>query len=63
MAPLEYQISLRIRRAMHLLASTNAPVAQIAAETGFKSAAYFSKFFRQRLGASPVKFRSSERVP
>ena len=59
MAPLEYQIALRIRRAMHLLTSSNIPIAQIADETGFKSASYFSKFFRNRIGTSPIQFRCS----
>ena len=57
MAPLEYQIELRLRRAMHLLTSSNIPIAQIAEETGFKSASYFSKFFHGRIGVSPVQFR------
>ena len=59
MAPLEYQIALRIRRAMHLLTSSNIPIAQIADETGFKSASYFSKFFHKRIGTSPIQFRHS----
>jgi AraC-like DNA-binding protein len=59
MAPLEYQIALRMRRAMHLLASSNVPIAQIAEETGFQSSSYFSKFFRKRLGTSPILFRRS----
>ena len=59
MAPLEYQIALRLRRAMHLLASSSVPIAQIAEETGFKSASYFSKFFHERIGSSPMHFRRS----
>ena len=59
MAPLEYQIALRLRRAMHLLASSDIPVAQIAEETGFKSPAYFSKFFHDRTGMSPMGYRGS----
>lgn len=59
MAPLEYQIALRMRRAMHLLASSNVPIAQIAKETGFQSSSYFSKFFRKHLGTSPILFRRS----
>ena len=57
MAPLEYQIALRLRRAMHLLESSNVPVAQIAEETGFQSLSYFSKFFHDRTGQSPLLFR------
>lgn len=59
MAPLEYQIALRLRRAMHLLESSNIPIAQIAEETGFKSPAYFSKFFHDRTGLSPLRYRLS----
>jgi transcriptional regulator GlxA family with amidase domain len=62
MAPLEYQIALRLRRAMHLLESSNVPVAQIAEETGFQSLSYFSKFFHDRTGQSPSQFRRG-RVP
>lgn len=57
MAPLEYQIALRLRRAAHLLASSNVPVARIAVETGFKSAAYFSRLFKKRTGLPPAEFR------
>ena len=60
MAPLEYQIALRIRRALHLLKSTDLPISQIATETGFKSNGYFSRFFRARIGVSPIEFRRNE---
>ena len=61
MAPLEYQIALRLRRAMHLLKSSDVPIAQIASDTGFRSAAYFSKFFHDHVGSSPIQFRLSNR--
>ena len=57
MAPLEYQIALRIRRAAHLLESSDAPIAQIASETGFRTPAYFSRFFREQIGRSPQQYR------
>ena len=57
MAPLEYQIALRLRRATHLLKSSDVPIAQIASDTGFRSAAYFSKFFHEHVGSSPIQFR------
>ena len=59
MAPLEYQIALRLRRAMHLLESSSVPISQIAEETGFQSLSYFSKFFHDRTGVSPTIFRKS----
>ena len=57
MAPLEYQLALRLRRAMNLLANSETPIARIAAETGFQSPAYFSRFFRKGTGVSPVQYR------
>lgn len=60
MSPLEYQIALRIRRAMNLLGSSELPVAQIAAEAGFESHAYFSRFFRKETGMSPIEYRRSQ---
>ncbi len=62
MSPLEYQISLRIRRAMRLLESTDLPIARIAEETGFESHAYFSRLFHARTGASPIQFRRARAV-
>lgn len=57
LAPLKYQNALRIRRAMHLLASTDAPVSQIAEELGFNSPAYFARFFSKETGLSPTALR------
>jgi AraC-like DNA-binding protein len=62
MAPLEYQNAMRIRRAMGILTGSNLPVAQIAADVGFHSAAYFSKFFHAHTGMTPIQFRNSRRV-
>lgn len=59
MAPLEYQIALRLRRATHLLESSDIPIAQIASDTGFQSLAYFSKFFHEHVGSSPTEYRKS----
>lgn len=60
MAPLEYQIALRIRRASRLLTSTSIPIAEIAADTGFNTPNYFSRFFRKTTGLSPAEFRKSQ---
>ena len=61
MVPLEYQIALRLRRAIHLLKSSDISIAQIAEDVGFTSLAYFSKFFHDRIGSSPTQFRRSAR--
>jgi len=59
LAPLEYQNALRIRRAVHLLTSSDTPIAQIARELGFNSPAYFARFFHHAIGQSPVSYRRS----
>lgn len=57
LAPLEYQNSLRIQRASHLLTASEIPVAQIARELGFNSPAYFARFFHNATGQSPISYR------
>ena len=59
MAPLEYLVALRIRRACNLLQSSSIPIAKIARDTGFKTPAYFSRFFRAKMGQSPIEFRNT----
>ena len=59
MAPLEYQLALRLRRAANLLANSETPISQIAKETGFQSPAYFSRFFRKNTGLSPALYRKN----
>ena len=59
MAPLEYQLALRIRRASALLANSTVPIAQIATDTGFRTPAYFARYFHEATGQSPSEFRAS----
>ncbi|RIY01999.1 helix-turn-helix domain-containing protein [Aureimonas flava] len=47
----------RLIEAKRLLAYTALPVAQVAYRLGFEDAAYFSRFFKARVGASPLSFR------
>jgi len=57
LAPLEFQLALRIRRAANLLTSTDISIAQIAIDTGFRSPLYFARFFRKETGLSPIRYR------
>ena len=50
-----------ILEARRLLAHSDRSAEQIAAQLGFSSATNFSKFFRQRAGASPIAFRADVR--
>lgn len=49
--------TVRLRMAKHLLLTTDLPIAQIAARSGFSSEAYMNHVFRRELGKTPGKFR------
>lgn len=58
MAPGQYQIELKLKRAVNLLYDKNKPIKEIAMESGFGSPYYFSRLFKRKLGCSPLAFRS-----
>lgn len=58
MAPGQYQIQLKLKRAINLLHDKNKPIKEIAMESGFKSPYYFSRIFKKKLGCSPLSFRN-----
>lgn len=51
---LHERVLLEARR---LLAFTEMPVAEVASAVGFDDAQYFSRFFAQRVGAAPSRYR------
>ena len=57
-APGQYQIQLKLKRAINLLHDKNKPIKEIAMESGFKSPYYFSRIFKKKLGCSPLSFRN-----
>ena len=56
--PFSYIINFRINEALKLLSENKYSVSEIAALTGFTSASYFSKIFKEKLGASPLKYKN-----
>lgn len=54
----DFLLESRLIQAKRLLASTRLSVKQIALETGFSQASYFSSCFRQLEGMTPLDFRS-----
>ena len=54
---LQYLLDQRIAAAQKLLRETNRKIYQIAEETGFGDASYFSYCFKQRCGLSPKEYR------
>ncbi|WP_460687575.1 AraC family transcriptional regulator [Niabella aquatica] len=56
-SPHQYHLELRLGRAKELLESTILNVDEIAEQTGFESAYYFSRLFKQKIGVSPKNYR------
>lgn len=56
--PGEYQLKMRVRKAMMLLFTTQLPVADIAFSAGFSDASHLVKCFRLFYNATPHKFRA-----
>ncbi len=55
--PVAYLIQYRLMQAAELLYNTTKPVSAIAAETGFTSAGYFCRKFKERYQMSPNEYR------
>jgi AraC-like DNA-binding protein len=53
----DYITEIRINKAKALLRDTNKSIADVAYETGFNSAAYFTTLFRQKQHQTPSEFR------
>jgi AraC family transcriptional activator of pobA len=57
-ALIDARLALEAKR---LLAHSDAPAAEIAAELGFRDPSYFGRFFRRHLDRSPAAFRAAIR--
>ena len=57
-APNELVRNLRLKKAEHLIISSNKNISEIAYETGFSSPSYFSKCFKEYFNESPTDFMS-----
>lgn len=59
--PFEYLIEYRIEMSKKLLQNSDLPVLEIAMETGFSSAAYYGKVFKEICGMTPGAYRRQSR--
>lgn len=55
--PQQYLEELRLQRAAQLLRATGLRIGEIATETGYAGAFYFSARFRKKFGKSPSEYR------
>jgi AraC-like DNA-binding protein len=56
-SPINYFLSLKIEAAKSMLLNTNLQIQEIAQNTGYSNALYFSTEFKKRTGMSPREFR------
>ncbi len=57
LAPNQYLLEMRLRKAQRLLIHTTLPIQVIAEECGFENSFYFSRFFKQRTRLAPLHYR------
>lgn len=54
----EYLTQVRISKSKKLLATTEMSVAEVARAVGFDNSGYFAKLFKERMGCTPLKFKT-----
>ncbi|MGN0355276.1 MAG: helix-turn-helix domain-containing protein [Muricoprocola sp.] len=59
MSCLDYIQALRLNKAKELLWETRKSITEIAMETGYGTAQYFSRVFREEIGMTPTAYRST----
>lgn len=57
--PTDYLIDFRLTEAMKLLVASEYSIAEIAEKTGFSTAGYFCRTFKNRIGHTPTQYRLS----
>jgi AraC-like DNA-binding protein len=57
-APVQYQIQLKLEKAKEELVNTSRSIKEIAFDLNFESSQYFSSQFKEKTGLSPVEFRN-----
>ena len=57
MSPVEYLISLRIKKSKELMHDINLSLTNIAYESGFSNQQYFSRTFKKSTGLTPMEYR------
>jgi AraC-like DNA-binding protein len=62
MAPAEFIKYIRLKKAAHLLQSTQLTVSEIFYRTGFNNQSYFFREFKKRYNYPPNEFRARHRI-
>jgi AraC family transcriptional regulator len=62
MTPHRFVISERVKKACSMICETSAPLAEIAADTGFASQSHMSDTFRKHVGIPPGELRRASHI-
>ena len=62
-SPIDFLKEVRLRRAAHMLETTNLPVKTVAIHVGYSSRSYFSRAFAELYGVDPRAFRARVQAP
>lgn len=57
-SPVELLRNMRLKKARHLLSTTDMSISEIGYEVGFSNPAYFSKCYREAFGETPSELRA-----
>ncbi|MCE7040476.1 AraC family transcriptional regulator [Dyadobacter sp. CY312] len=60
--PLAYIQKKRVERAQYLILTTELPLSEIAADTGFESLSYFSRIFKNIAGQTPSRYKTNNSI-
>lgn len=55
----DYLLSFRIEKSLPLLADGSLSITEIASRSGFSSASYYTKVFRERMGCTPSQYQKT----
>ena len=58
--PLDFLREARMKRACHLLSSTDMPISDVAYSCGYSDPKYFSRSFKASKGKSPKEWRNGD---
>jgi len=57
----EYLVSIRLKKAMDLLANTDLKVYEVSEKVGYSNSQYFSVLFKKTTGYSPIEYRQENK--
>ena len=61
-SPIQYRMSMKMKKAMYLIESTDMTVSEISEQLSFFDVAYFCKVFKAQTGMTPLQYAKGKRI-